>query len=178
MDAIEALLTRKMVRSFTKQPLMDDQIETLLRVMVAAPSAGNRQPWRIVVVQDQKVKEALAVAARGQEFVAEAPVVFVISRVPSDSEGRYGARGRDLYTIQDTAAMVENLLVAAHAMGLAACWVGAFYDETVAKTISCPEGVLPVAIVPVGYASKTGSKRGRRPMDEVVQFIPPRKTKR
>lgn len=178
MDAIEALLTRKMVRSFTQQPLMDDQIETLLKVMVAAPSAGNRQPWRIVVVKDQKVKEALAVAARKQNFVAEAPVDFVVCRVPSESEGRYGDRGRDLYTIQDTAAMVENLLVASHAMGLAACWVGAFVDEAVAKAIQCQRDVLPVAIVPVGYAKEKGAKRGRRPIDEVVQFIPARAAKR
>jgi nitroreductase len=178
MDAIEALLTRKMVRSFTKQPLMNDQIDTLLKVMVAAPSGGNRQPWRIVVVQDQKVKEALAAAAFGQQFITQAPVVFVVSRMPSESEARYGARGRDLYSFQDTAAMVENLLVAAHAMGLAACWVGAFTDEAVAKAVKCPEGVLPVAVVPVGYADRTGTKPTRRPMDEVVQFVPSRKTKK
>jgi len=178
MDAIEALLTRKMVRSFTKQPLMDDQVDTLLKVMVAAPSGGNREPWRIVVVQDQKVKEALAAAAFGQQFITQAPVVFVVSRVPSESEERYGARGRDLYSFQDTAAMVENLLVAAHAMGLAACWVGAFTDEAVAKAVKCRQGVLPVAVIPVGYADKASTKPPRRPMGEVVQFIPPRKTKR
>ncbi len=177
MDAIEALLTRKMVRGFTQQPLTDDQIEKLLKVMVAAPSGGNRQPWRIVVVQDQKLKEALATAAQGQRFAAQAPVVFVVSRVPSESEARYGARGRDLYSFQDTAAMVENLLVAAHAMGLAACWIGAFKDEAVAKAINCPSGVLPVAVIPVGYAGKTSTKPNRRPLSEVVQFIPPRKTK-
>jgi nitroreductase len=167
-----------MVRSFAQQPLMNDQIETLLKVMVAAPSAGNRQPWRIVVVQDQKVKEALAAAALGQKFIAQAPVVFVVSRVPSESEVRYGARGRDLYSFQDTAAMVENLLVAAHAMGLAACWVGAFKDEAVAKAIKCPSGVFPIAVIPVGYPSRTDAKPSRRPMDDVVQFIPPRETKR
>ena len=178
MDAIEALLTRRMVRSFTQQPLTDDQIDTLLKVMVAAPSGGNRQPWRILVVQDQKVKEALTAAAFGQQFITQAPVVFVVSRVPSESEARYGARGRDLYSFQDTAAMVENLLVAAHAMGLAACWVGAFTDEAVAKAIKCPSGIFPVAVIPVGYAARTGTKPDRRALSEVVQFIPPRKTKR
>jgi nitroreductase len=178
MDAIEALLTRKMVRGFTQQPVTDDQIDTLLKVMVAAPSGGNRQPWRIIVVQDPKVKEALTAGAFGQQFIAQAPVVFVVLRVPGESEARYGGRGRDLYSFQDTAAMVENLLVAAHAMGLAACWVGAFTDDAIARAVKCPAGAFPAAVIPLGYPSKTSTKPARRPMDEVVQFIPPRKAKR
>jgi nitroreductase len=62
-------------------------------------------------------------------------------------------------------------------MGLAACWVGAFTDEAVAKAVKCAPGVLPVAVIPVGYPEKVATKPSRRPIDEVVQFIPPRKTK-
>lgn len=172
MDAIEALLTRKSVRSFSSKPVTDEQIETLLKVMVAAPSAGNLQPWRIVVVRDPEVKRALARGALDQQFIAEAPVVFVVCRVPDASAWKYGERGRHLYSIQDTAAMTENLLVAAHAMGLGGCWVGAFDEEKVAKSLDCPQGVIPAAIVPIGYPKRETSKPARRPMKRVVRFIP------
>ena len=145
MDTFEALLNRRSIRDFTNQPVTDDQIQSLLKVMVAAPSAGNMQPWRIVVVKDEKVKKELSSAALDQQFISEAPVVFVVCRVPEESAARYRNRGRNLYSLQDTAAMTENLLIAAHAMGLGGCWVGAVRDEAVAEAIKCPQGVFPVA---------------------------------
>ena len=172
VDAIKALLTRKSVRSFSSEPVTDEQIETLLKVMVAAPSAGNLQPWRIIVVRDPEVKKALARGALDQQFIAEAPVVFVVCRVPDASAWRYGERGRHLYSIQDTAAMTENLLVAAHAMGLGGCWVGAFDEERVAKSLDCPQGVIPTAIIPIGHPKREPKKPGRRPLNRVVRFIP------
>ncbi|MFX0168742.1 MAG: nitroreductase family protein [Candidatus Hodarchaeota archaeon] len=172
MEAIEAISTRRSIRNFTDLELTDEQIHDLLKIMVAAPSAGNKQPWRIYVVRDTKVKRKLAIGAGDQEFINEAPVVFVVCRVPEESGIRYGNRGRNFYSIQDTAAMTQNLLIAAHAMGLGACWVGAFNDSAVVAAIECPQGILPVAIIPVGYPKVLGSLRGRRPLDSVVTFIP------
>lgn len=172
MDAIEALLTRRSVRDYTEQPLTEDQIEILLKVMIAAPSAGNRQPWRIYVVREQALKSQLARGALDQDFIASAPVVFVVCRVPEESAARYRDRGRHLYSIQDTAAMTENLLVAAHAMGLGGCWVGAFDDRAIAQALACPKGVLPVAIIPIGYPLEPGQIRSRRSIDKVVLFLP------
>jgi nitroreductase len=174
MDTIEALMTRCSIRKFTDLELTDDQIQDLLKVMVAAPSAGNRQPWRIYVVRDEKTKRKLTIGAGDQKFIEEAPVVFVICRVPEESGARYRNRGRDFYSIQDTAAMTQNLLIAAHAMGLGACWVGAFNDSAIVAAIDCPQGVLPVAIVPVGYPGVAPKLRGRRPLESMVSYIPPR----
>lgn len=174
MDAIEAILTRRSIRSFTTHALSDDQIDTLLKVMIAAPSAGNQQPWRIVVVQDPEVKRKLVRGALDQDFIAQAPVVFVICRVPDESSGRYGDRGRNLYSIQDTAAMVENLLIAANAMGLGGCWIGAFRDAEVARAIDCPDGVYPAAIIPIGHTKESPRMPSRRSMKDVVRFLPGR----
>ena len=174
MDALEALKTRCSIRRFTDLELTDEQIQELLKVMVAAPSAGNKQPWRIYVVRDEKIKRKLTIGAGDQGFIDEAPVVFVICRVPEESAARYRQQGRDFYSIQDTAAMTQNLLIAAHAMGLAACWVGAFNDSAIVAAIDCPQGVLPVAIVPVGYPAVAGIIRGRRPLDTVVTYLPER----
>ncbi len=171
MDAIEALLSRVSIRSFTDKPVTEEQIEQLLKVMVAAPSGGNRQPWRIIVVQNQKVKDELAIAALKQHFIKTAPVVFAVCRAPEESAAKYRDRGRNLYSFQDTAAMTENLLVAAHAMGLGGCWIGAFNDEEVSRVLKCPDEVYPVALIPIGYPEKVKSKPQRRPMKEVVRFL-------
>lgn len=171
MEAVEALLTRRSVRAFTRQRLSEEQIETLLRVAVAAPSAGNCQPWRIIVVEDSKDRLGLARAALDQMFVAEAPAVFVVCAVAAESSRRYGRRGESLYCLQDTAALTENLLVAAHAMGLGGCWVGAFDEAVAADVLNLARGVRPVALVPVGYPDDRDPRPGRRPMNRVVQRI-------
>jgi nitroreductase len=174
LEAVDAILARRSTRSFTPQSLSDEQIDTLLKTMVAAPSAGNLQPWRIVVVRDTEVKQMLAIGALGQNFIAKAPVVFVICRVPEESSWRYGDRGRNLYSIQDTAAMAENLLITATSMGLGGCWVGAFRDAEVAAAIDCPNGVYPVAIIPIGYPKGSPKARGRRSLKDIVRFLPER----
>lgn len=171
MDTLEAIFTRTSIRDFTTDPVSDEQVETLLKAMIAAPSGGNKQPWRIFVIRNPDIKHQLATGAGDQEFVAEAPVVFVVCRVPDESGERYGNRGRNLYSIQDTAAMTQNLLLAAHAMGLGGCWVGAFKEAAIATAINTPLSVIPVAIIPIGKPATPKKPRGRRPVDQVVQFL-------
>ena len=171
MDTLEAIFTRTSIRAFTDDPVTDDLVDRLLKAMIAAPSGGNRQPWRIFVVRNPEVKRQLARGAGDQEFVAEAPVVFVVCRVPDESGQRYGSRGRDLYSIQDTAAMTQNLLLAAHAIELGGCWVGAFKEAAIAKALNTPLSVIPVAIIPVGKPATPRKERGRRPLDQVVHFL-------
>jgi len=171
VDTLEAILTRTSVRAFTDDPVTDDLVDTLLKAMIAAPSGGNKQPWRIFVVRNLDIKRQLARGAGDQEFVAEAPVVFVVCRVPDESGQRYGSRGRNLYSIQDTAAMTQNLLLAAHAIGLGGCWVGAFKEEEIATAINTPASVIPVAIIPIGKPANPRNVRGRKSLDQVVHFI-------
>jgi nitroreductase len=173
LDVIETISARQSIRAFKDQEISSEQITTLLKAMIASPSAGNRQPWRIYVVRDEKVKRNLAIGAHDQTFIEEAPVVFVICRVPEESGARYRNRGRELYSIQDTAAMTQNLLLAAYALGLGSCWVGAFNDSAIATAINCSQGELPVAVVPVGYPNESPQRRQRRSLDSVVHFLPP-----
>ena len=171
MDALEAILSRRSCRNFTGEPLRDGDLERLLEAMRWAPSAGNCQPWKFYVVMNPEAKRALVRAALGQEFIAEAPVVFVVCADPDRSGSRYGERGRSLYCLQDTAAAVENLLIAATAMGYGSCWVGAFDEEAVQRVLRLPEGLRPVAIVPVGPGRKETRRTGRRPLEEVIERI-------
>lgn len=170
MDALDAILGRRSCRSFTGEPLKEEDVEKLLEAMRWAPSAGNCQPWKFYVVRDPEVKRGLARAALGQGFIAEAPVVFVVCAEPERSAWRYGKRGRSLYCIQDTAAAVENLLLAATAMGYGSCWVGAFEEEEVRRVLELPRGLRPVAIVPVGPGRFEPTRVGRRPLEDLVEW--------
>lgn len=148
-SALETIMSRKSVRSYTDQPLSEAQIETLLRAAMAAPSGVNIQPWRFVVVTDQAVKDAL----QGKMY-SECAAVFVICG-ETQAVGRDGELRDNPNWMADCAAATENLLLSAEALGLGACWTACYpYDsrmETAVEVLGIPEGTLPYALVPVGY---------------------------
>ncbi len=167
MDVFEAIRERRSIRSFRPDPIPEQHVQKILEAACLAPSAGNCQPWEFVLVRHPERKRALADAALGQEFIAEAPLVIVVCANVSRSAWRYGERGKKLYCIQDTAAAVQNILLAAHALGYGACWVGAFLDEEVARVINAPENVRPVAIIPIGKPAERPARPRRLPLSQV-----------
>lgn len=173
MDFWEVLEARRSVRDFeTERDVPSEMVTRLLDAAIRAPSAGNCQPWYFFVVRDQAVKNALAQAALNQWFLSHAPVVVVVCAEPERSALRYGDRGRRLYSLQDTAAATENLLLAAVALGLGACWVGAFDEEEASRALELPPHLRPVAIIPMGYPARRPSLRSdRRRLDTVRQIV-------
>ncbi len=164
MDIFEAMEERRSVRSFEAgRDVPGELVEEVLRCGCLAPSAGNVQPWRFVVVGEAEVKKALAAAALGQGFVAEAPVVIVVCADLAAHSLSYGKRGIELYSVQDTAAAVQNMLLAATALGLGSCWVGAFREDDVVRILRLAKDIRPLALVLMGYAA--GETRPPRKMD-------------
>lgn len=170
MDVFEAIRNRRSIRAFERKIVSKEQVEWLIDAARHAPSAGNIQPWEFVIVRNPKIKKHLSVAALNQTFIEEAPVVIVVCANEVRSSQGYGHRGVTLYCIQDTAAATENLLLAAYAMGLGACWVGAFREEIVRKALNTPDHVRPVAIIPVGHSSEKPTPRRRRHIQEIVHL--------
>jgi nitroreductase len=168
MDVFEAIKGRRSVRAFTSKPVSDDDVKTILDAARQAPSAGNLQPWEFIVVRDAEIKKRLAQAALDQAFIEEASVVIVACADESRSSPRYGSRGSTLYCIQDTAAAIQNLHLAALALGLGTCWVGAFDEAEARKLLVTPQNARPVAIIPVGYPAEKPKPRPRRPLAEIV----------
>jgi len=168
MDILEAIKGRRSVRAFTDKPVPDEDIMTILDAARQAPSAGNLQPWEFIVVKDAEIKKGLAQAALDQASIEEVSVVIVVCADKSRSSSRYGSRGSTLYCIQDTAAAIQNLHLAAHALGLGTCWVGAFNETEARKLLNAPLNVRPVAIIPVGYPAEKPKPRPRRPLTEIV----------
>jgi nitroreductase len=173
MDFWQVIDTRQSVRSFDANvDVPPDTVDRLLAAALRAPSAGNRQPWHFYVVRSPATRQGLAAAAWGQSFVAQAPVAIVVCAIPEQSAGRYGQRGRELYCLQDTAAAVEHILLAAVAMGLGGCWVGAFDEAEAAQVLGLPKEQRPVAILPIGKPmGQSRTRSTRQPRKQVVSYI-------
>lgn len=170
LDVFETIKIRSSVRAFENIDVTEEEVKKLIDAARRAPSAGNIQPWEFVVVRKAEIKRRLAEAALNQSFIEEAPVVIVVCADEQQSGRGYGIRGVKLYCIQDTAAATENMLLAACALGLGACWVGAFNEEKVKSIIRTTRGMRPVAIVPVGYPGESPQPRYKRPLEEMVHY--------
>jgi len=171
MDFWQVIEERHSVRDFDAgRDVPPEMVQRMLEAAICAPSAGNCQPWHFVVVRSEGAKDRLAEAAYGQWFVADAPLVIVVCADPARSSWRYGSRGVQLYCLQDTAAATEHILLAATALGLGACWVGAFDERAASKALGLPTNLRPVAIVPVGYPIARPHRTSRRGLEEVTTF--------
>ena len=166
-SCMDAVKSRQSIRKFEGTDISVENVNDILEVGFSAPSAGNRQPWRVVVVRNKNTKAALVEAALNQKFIGQAPVILVVCAVPEESAERYGKRGRTLYVLQDTAALTQNLLLAAHMKGYGACWIGAFDEDEVKKLLDIPENMRVVALTPIGVPDVSPPGRPRNEFSKV-----------
>jgi nitroreductase len=161
-------------RSYLKdKPVSEETLKDLIRLSQRAPSAGNLQAYRLTLVKNSSLRKQLAEAALDQNFLAEAPVVLVVSAAPSISSPRYRERGRTLYSIQDATIFAAYFQLACTNVGLASVWVGAFSEQKVVDIIKShvPGQFVerPIALIAVGYpAEGTPIPRGRISIDQLV----------
>lgn len=167
-ETIRVILQRQSCRHFLPDELPESHLALILDAMRWAPSAGNTQPWRFIVIREAAKKLAIAAAAFGQKFIADAPVIIGVIALPEVSRAQYGDRGAGLYCFQDTAAAVQNGMLAAAALGLGTCWIGAFSPVHASGALGLSPSEIPVAFIPVGKPKRMGHRTGRKPKDEVV----------
>jgi nitroreductase len=165
-DVIER---RRSVRAFDSKTVRAETLDRLLETVLLAPSAGDLQAYEIIAIERPELKSALAAAALGQEFIAQAPVVLVFLADVGRSESKYGRRGATLFCIQDATIAAAYAQLAAAALGLGSCWVGAFDEDRVAKVIEAPDAMRPVAILPVGFPAERPTRPPRRPLQDLVR---------
>lgn len=170
MDLSEAIKNRRSIRKFTGDTVPRDLIEVILNAGMAAPSSGNLQCRHFYVITNDDLKKNLAAAALGQKFIAEAPVVFVIC-ADHKIRAEYGDRGVNTYVLLDCAAAIQNMLLTAHSLKLGTCWVGAFYEDRVAKTLEIPDRFRPIAMVPCGYPAESPETPPRVRFDDACSFL-------
>jgi nitroreductase len=151
MDVLDAIRTRRSVRKYQDRQVPWDEIVKVLQAAKYAPFAGNILNSKFIVVKNEEKRNAIAEACSEQHWMAIAPIHIVVVGEPEKAERYYGARGARLYTIQGGAAAVQNMLLAAHSLGLGACWVGAFDEEEIRAICVLPEHVIVQAVVTIGY---------------------------
>ncbi len=168
MNVLDAIKGRRSIRAFERRDVSPEAVEELVDAARWAPSAGNIQPWEFIIIRKPETKRKLVEAAWNQSFIEEAPVVIVVCADEDSSSQGYGDRGKTLYCLQDTAAAIQNVQLAAYSFGLGACWIGAFNEERVREILGVPRGMRTVAIIPVGYAAESPEPRRRRPISQII----------
>lgn len=169
-EVLQAVKNRRSIRDFEKRDVPKQVVEKLIEAILWAPSAGNLQSRKFFFISDRKTKKKLAAAALGQQFLAEA-ALLIVGCTDSSISGKYGERGRYLYSVQDVACSIMNLMLVAFENGLGTVWVGSFRENEVAGILDLPENLRPVVLVPVGYPSRIPKAPHRVSADETVTFL-------
>lgn len=179
MDLFEAIKTRRSIRKFLDKPVEDDKLKAVLEAVQIAPSWANMQCWRMVVVKDKEVKEKLSDLSYVESFfapkgykanpskkaLAEAPVVIVLCADPQQSGSLWGQS----YYLVDTGIASQNLMLAAHGLGLGSVFVGVYDEVKVKGILGIPQNIRVVGLFPLGYPVEAGKGGpGRKPLEEIA----------
>jgi len=153
MDAIEAILKRRSVRRYRKEPIPAQDLQQILEAGRQAPSAANRQPWHLVIVTDPEQKQRMAQACNGQMWLADAACIMVGVGLPAVSERWYRV---------DVAIAMENIAIAARSLGYGTCWIGAFRPDEIKSICALSWDSEVVACMPIGVPEAWPDARERK----------------
>ena len=159
---MQNIMTRTSVRKFKQQPVEDAKIEALLRAGMAAPTSGNLQPWHFVVLKDKKDIEQYAASNKyhGEDIKKTPLFIFVCADTTRMAEGQ----GRELW-VQDLSAVSENILLAAHALGLGACWTTVYPIQKkvqgISRTLKLPGNLIPLNGIIIGYPDEAENPKDK-----------------
>lgn len=170
MTLLDIIKGRRSIREFKKKEIPEEVIDKLIDAIIWAPSAGNLQSRFFYFVFNLEIKKKLVRAALDQEFIASAPL-SIVGCCDYRISQRYGNRGKELYTIQDVAVSIQNLMLTAYEQGLGSAWVGAFREEEVREILNIPPHLRPVVIVPIGYPDEEPLPPKRVSKDKAIKII-------
>lgn len=149
--AFNNILTRVSVRRFTDEPISDGQLTAILHAAMAAPSGVNKQPWEFIVIDDKEMLKQLADALPYAKMAAHAQAAIVVC----GNKGRFLPGADDNLWEQDCSASSENILLAAHALGLGGVWTCLYPHEdrmaAVKKILSISDEIVPFNLIPIGH---------------------------
>lgn len=160
MEALEAIRSRRSIRKYTEGTISEEQLRQILEAGRWAATKGNKQPWKFIILKDEKKRSELAAALTSGKFLAQAPVGIAVS-IKSDSSPDAPLDG---------AAATQNILLAAHALGLGACWISAYNtsSENEAKRIlNIPEDERLLSIISLGHPAEAPQKE-KKELEEIT----------
>jgi len=166
METLQAIKTRRSIRKFLDKPVSSETVKQLLEAGMFAPSAGNEQPWHFIVLDDRKFLDEVPRICATASMCRQAPLAILVC----------GDKTLEKYPgfwVEDCSAAVENLLLAAHALGLGGVWAGVYplkdRVEAFRKRLSLPEEITPFALLALGYPNETPATP-RRYREERVHY--------
>jgi nitroreductase len=166
VEALKAIMTRRSVRRYTEKKPAEDEVLTLLEAAMQAPSAHNHQPWYFVVIDERELLDAVPAFHPYAKMLFGAPLAVMVC-ADTERVDKFG------YAVQDCSAATENLLLAAHALGLGAVWLGIYPREErmagMKDLLGLPDTILPFALVALGYPAETGEKARRFKAERVFR---------
>jgi nitroreductase len=166
MDFFETIRSRYSVRGYKPDPVDDETLHRVLEAAQLAPTAANRQPFRLVVVHTRGREGELA-KVYSRAWFTQAPLVIAVAAVPGEAWRRMDDKP---YDEVDAAIAMDHLILAAASLGLGTCWIAAFDPAAARDLLGLPDDVEPIAFTPLGYPDKASAGTGRRPLEELVRY--------
>jgi len=158
LTVFEAIKNRRSIRKYKDVPVPEEKLARVLEAARIAPSAGNRQEWKFIVVKDKATRDRLVEACRGQTFVGQAGAVIVACATDPSRK----------WHMVDVAIAVDHMTLAAYEAGLGTCWIGAYEEDKVKEILGIPSGVKVVVLLPVGVPDIDGVPRPRKALEEII----------
>lgn len=157
MDFVEEYIVgRRSIRAYLPTAVEPEKVEKLVRACFYAPSAMNKDPRSLLIVDDREKLDALSAAHPYAAFLKQAPLAMIVCALPEKTSLEF--------FIDDCAASTENILIAAKAMGLGSCWCGVYHTErtaAIAALFDVPDGVIPYSLIALGYPAAEGKVPSR-----------------
>ena len=157
---LDFIYSRRSIRKYTDCEIPDETVKELLKAGMAAPSAVAKDPWEFIVVKNAETRAKIAEALPNGGMLCEAPLGIIVC---GDIEKAHG--NLLSYMLQDCSAAIENILLAANALGLGACWLGVHPREEriehIQKLFSLPENIIPIGGIAIGYPAEKQEPRTR-----------------
>jgi nitroreductase len=161
MALVDALLSRRSIRQFEPKAIPQTELDIILEAGQKAPSALNKQPWHFIVVTDDEIKHELSKGLFSR-FIKHAPITIVGCAHKDRIAGRWAKTS--------TTIALQNMVIAAWAMGIGSCWIGAFNEDKVRKLLNIPTNWEVVALIPFGYPSKIPAPKRKKPLDKITSY--------
>lgn len=151
METLETIHTRRSIREYQNQPIPEELVTEILKAAMMAPSARNQQSWEFVVITDPEIRKKIPTVSPFAQMVVDAPLAILIC-------GNLEVETAPGYWVIDCSAAIQNLLLAAHALGLGAVWTGVYPREErvkgLAKMFDLPDHVIPHSLIVLGYPTQ------------------------
>lgn len=189
MDIMQVIKERRSYRSYLDQPVEDEKLKTILEAGQWAPSVMNLQPWQFYVVKNTDVKARIKAACQDTlqeiyqasgwkwvdkfklDFLTEAPVIIVVAGDPKKTGADQFLPNRSTGYAFSCCAAIQNMHLAAHALGLGTLWFSLFEIEKIKEILNLPVELDLISMVVLGYPNQTATAIKRKPLDELVSYI-------